>query len=272
MKMLLLLTCHNRKIKTQNCIDSLIKDCNIDWKFIVVDDNSKDGTYEMLLKYPQIDVIKGDGNCFYSGGMRIAIAEAKKRNDIQIFDYIMLFNDDVEFYPKAITHLIQYLNGENAIMVGATQDRYGKLSYGGVMKRSKFRPKLDIVMSKGNNKLCCDTLNANCVLISTKIFLELDNIDLKYKHSLGDYDYGFAASRKGYKINVSNFYVGICDDNALKNTWNDKTLSRMERLVKKESIKGQPWKIWFYFINKNYNLISACFYSVIPYIKICIGK
>lgn len=266
-KVMGIFTSYNREEITKQCIESLLKDINILWEFVVCDDLSADGTYNMLKTYNEVNLIKGDGSCFYSGGMRVAIDKAKKISSIKEYDYILLLNDDVKFFGDSIYKLIQYLNRENAIIVGATQNSKGKLSYGGIKSISKFGPKYESVMSN-KDKIECDTFNANCVLIPKSIFMELDNIDSMYRHSLGDFDYGLNAKRHGYKIYVSNFFVGICNNNPIVGSWNDKDLNLFEKIKKKESIKGQPLKIWFYYIRKNYNFFSACIYCINDYIKI----
>ena len=75
MKIAVILTCFNRKEKTSRCISSL-RDGNLEYDldFIVVDDNSTDGTREALLQLGlNIKVIEGSGNLFWAGGMRIGI-------------------------------------------------------------------------------------------------------------------------------------------------------------------------------------------------------
>lgn len=270
MKILVLLTCYNRKEKTINCINSLIKEKGIKWKFIIVDDQSTDGTPEALKKFEEVEIINGNGKCFYSGGMRIAIKTAKEYS-LDTFDYIMLINDDVVFHDDAVLKLIDYLNGDKAIMIGATNDDKGNLSYGGVILKSKFKPKYDIVMST-KSRLSCDTFNANCVLIPKDIFIKLDNIDQTYEHAMGDYDYGLVAHDNGINIYVSNFFVGKCNDNTIDGTWRDKNLDRIKRYKLKETTKGLPFKQWFYYLYKNHGLLVAIVYSIIPYIKIILGQ
>ncbi len=271
-KVLGLFTCHNRCEKTRKCLESLLQDTGIQWEFIAVNDNSTDGTKDFLESRREVTVIQGDGNLYYSGGMRLAISAAKKRLFQKKYDYVLFINDDVFFHEHAISQLIHELGGESAIMVGATEDKNGEYTYGGVIKKSNWRPKYEHVMTRGQ-KMRCDTFNANCVLIPEKIFVSLDNIDPVYVHSFGDYDYGFAASRKGIKIYVSGFFVGYCEhDHSIENTWKDVTLSRRERVKRKETALGNPKKIWFYFLKKNYGLACAILYIINDYVKILLKR
>ena len=269
-KILAIFTCYNRKEKTMKCLDLRMQgNPETEFSFIAVDDCSSDGTGSALSWYRNIRVIEGTGSCYYSGGMRLGIHHAKTCCDQ--YDWILFFNDDVTFFPQAIKKLEAFAKNRREIIVGATCDEYGKLSYGGILKTSKFKPSFQIVMSD-KRRMTCDTFNANCVLLPTEIFKTLPNIDKHYTHSMGDFDYGMEASKRGFPIVVSNFFVGKCIDNPLKGTWRDTDLPRKERLKRKESPKGLPGREWFYFINKHYGLLSACINSIIPYIKIMVKK
>ena len=267
-KVLVLFTCFNRLEKTKKCVETLKKE-NLDIHFIVVDDDSKDGTAEYLKNQEKVYYIKGNGNLFYTQGMRVAISYAKNLLSKEKYDYVMLINDDVQFYDKAVEKLIAYLGNEQAIMVGATCDEKGKLCYSAILRASKFRPKYKHVMSNNEEKIKCDTLNANCVLMPRDLFIALDNMDGHYHHSFGDYDYGFEASRKGYAIYPSNFFVGFCkDDHPISGSWQDRNLSRKKRWQLKESPTGNPTKIWFYYLKKNYNIFTAIIYTLNDIIKV----
>lgn len=264
-----LMTCYNRKEKTLTALQRLIQgNPEIEFSFIVADDGSTDGTFEELQKISGVTIVRGDGNLFYSGGMRLAITEAKKTD--KQFEYCLLFNDDVNFVDDAIADLCK--KDSSVIWVGPTSDEKGSLSYGGVVKTSKWRPKTEILMADTKEGKECDTFNANCVLIPWKIFENLDNIDEVYTHSMGDFDYGFSAVKKGYQIRVSDKYVGVCPDNPVGVSWRNTEISRKERLRRKESPKGLPNKEWFHYLNKNYNFVTAIVYSTIPYLRIVLKK
>ena len=264
-----LMTCFNRKEKTIRALENLIKgNQKIDFSFVVADDASTDGTAEALKSFPNVTVLSGNGSLFYSGGMREAIKYAKAAGNH--YDYCLLFNDDVDFVDSAIEELCQ--KDSKVIWVGPTSDEKGNLSYGGVVKTSGWHPKTKIVMASSQEGCVCDTFNANCVLIPWEIFMNLDNIDSAYTHSMGDFDYGFSAGRKGYIIKVSDKYVGECPDNPVNISWRNTELSRKERLKKKESPKGLPTKEWFHYLKKNYNILTALIYSAVPFVRIALKK
>ena len=80
MKIAVLITCHNRKAKTVACLHALFandlpKDYSLE--IFLVDDGSTDGTEQAVRgRYPKVNIIKGDGNLYWNGGMRVAFADA----------------------------------------------------------------------------------------------------------------------------------------------------------------------------------------------------
>ena len=66
MEITVILTCFNRKEKTQACIRELVeKNAACSFTFVVVDDNSSDGTVEVLQEMQKeydIRLLQSDGN------------------------------------------------------------------------------------------------------------------------------------------------------------------------------------------------------------------
>lgn len=271
-KVAVLLTCYNRKEKTIACLKSLAnQNPGYDLRFVVTDDNSSDGTVSALQESGlTVKILSGDGNLFWNGGMRKAISYALQKNDW--YDYVMLVNDDVLFYPGIVDLLYHRLmENEGEVVVGSTEDTAGRTSYGGVICLSRHFAKFRL-QEPTENPVFCDTFNCNCVFMSKEIFFQAGNLDKHYTHSMGDYDYGMKLVRKGLRIINSEKHVGKCDDNEDAGTWRDTNLSRKQRLQKKESAKGLPRKDWFYFVKKNYGLFPAIYHTITPYIRILIGK
>lgn len=275
MKVLAIFTCHNRKEKTIKAIETLVKGNPLtDISFIAVDDGSTDGSFEALqdlnsISNMSIHIIRGDGNLFYSGGMRKGIERAKELLASQDLDAVLLFNDDVEFHEKCLDHALQ--KPLNRVYVGPTEDGQGKLTYGGARYLAGKRSiKYDTIGPEASDR-SCNTFNANFVLIPGDVFIKMPNVDQHYKHSMGDFDLGLELSRMGTIIEVLDDYIGVCLNNSINGTWEDKTLPRIERLKRKESPKGLPFGQWFYFLKKNFGVKQAVIHSVTPYIKILIG-
>ena len=271
-----ILTCYNRSQATVSCVRSLNSNINVS-SYIIVDDSSSDDTLDRLQELSEagmeITVLHVDGSLYYSGGMRMGIDEAKKRE--QKTAYYLIVNDDVEFEPGIIDRMIdaenRYFieNRVHEVLIGCTCSDTGELTYGGI--RYTGRGISYRICPPGDSELC-DTFNANCVLIPKDIFLETENIDLMYIHSLGDFDYGLSMSRSGVPLRVFEAYVGHCNDNGIHNTWMDRALKRIERIKRKESPKGAPFRQWLYYLKKNFGLKTALLHGFTPYLRILAGK
>ena len=266
-RILAIFTCYNRRELTEQSIRTLIQNEKVQFDFVVVDDNSTDGTQEMLKAQPcQIDVLEGDGNLFWNGGMHKAIEYTKQHH--ADYEYYMLMNDDTKFVAGIFDEMLSAFSPDKVLVGAVSWETKKGLSYGGIkytrgIKYEMYGPEhADITM---------DTFNANCVVIPHDIFMQV-GIDPFYQHSMGDFDYGLQISRLGYDIRVFHRYVGACDDNDLSKTWLNASLPRLERLRLKESRKGLPFADWFHFLHKNFGLGTAVMRSVTPYIRILLGK
>lgn len=273
-KVTAILTCFNRKEKTITCLKTLTEgNQEIDFSFIVVDDNSTDGTAEAVTSLGlNVTLLTGTGNLFWCGGMRYGIEYFldSKPSDR---DFCLLVNDDVVFKAHSIEKMFERLaDRTDTVVVGATCDDNGNFTYGLKKKEKWYKKNITKRIEPSEEIVVGETCNANCVLIPNPILKAVGNMDAVYTHSLGDYDLGFRMTRAGYRLISSAEYVGVCNGNSVKGTWGDTSLSRKERLKKKESPKGSPFKEWWHFLYRNYGVGTAIKSSVNPYIKILLKK
>ena len=71
MKILAIFTCFNRKELTKRGMATLSENRDVTFDYVILDDNSSDGTREMLKQMRddgtyQIDLIEGDGSNFWN--------------------------------------------------------------------------------------------------------------------------------------------------------------------------------------------------------------
>lgn len=274
-EIVVIFTCFNRREKTKNCMCSLVKhNPQSHFRFIVVDDNSTDGT-EMEIKALGYDLhyLRGTGSLYWAGGMRKGIGYFLSQPVFQDCEYVLLVNDDVAFFENSIDKMIvQAQKNPAAAIVGNCCDGNGALSYGAVKfynnKLRKFYYHLDIE----NAHINADTFNCNCVLFPGQMIRKVGNFDAYYTHSFADYDYGVMIRRAGFDIYGTAFYVGACTDNDLHGTWQDPGLPIKLRLKKKEEPKGLPFREHFHFLRKNLGIFLALRYVFTPYIRIILRK
>ncbi|MCR5128051.1 MAG: glycosyltransferase family 2 protein [Lachnospiraceae bacterium] len=274
-KIAVLMTCHNRKEHTTACIRSLTEGgAGVALQFVVVDAGSTDGTKEALRELAaeglQIRHIHAPEDLFWNGGMRIAMRYAAKY--MKDCAYVLLVNDDVKFYPGTVSSLIARLTQYRTdAVVGATKDRQGQQSYGGVRQKSKYLARYELIPPSAEPEQC-DTFNCNCLLLTYDCFRRMGNLDPTYVHSMGDYDYGLKLKHRGATVINTADFVGECDDNDVSGSWKDRNLDRKTRLKRKEGPKGLPRKDWYHFVRKNYSFPAAVYHSMTPYLRILFRK
>jgi len=261
-KIAILLTCHNRKQKTIDCLISLyevldISKHKINFDIFLVDDGSTDGTsMEIASRYPDIYLIQGSGELYWASGMRLAWESAINKN--QNYDSYLLLNDDVILLDNVLNDLLsthQYcLDRFNkpGIYVSSTIDNSNsRLSYGGLLikyhgikfKTSRINP--------GDVPQLCSLTNANILLVTKEVVQSIGILDSKYRHQFADYDYSLTASKKGIPVLVCPGFGGICTDDHGK-SWLSSDSTLEERIKYLKSPTGLAYKEHLYYLKKNF--------------------
>jgi GT2 family glycosyltransferase len=109
---------HNRKDITLQCLKSLSRLNTADLRVFVVmvDDGSTDGTAEAVqAEYPETEIVKGDGNLWFTAGTNRGISAALKRYP----DYILTINDDAVFDPDFLVRMVSTAENHPKSIVGA---------------------------------------------------------------------------------------------------------------------------------------------------------
>lgn len=193
MRIGVLLTCFNRKQKTLDCLASLYKIDKGFFKIFLVDDGSTDGTAKAVKKtFPNVNILNGNGNLFWSRGMLEAWKEAFKED----FDFYLWMNDDIELFADALDELLDCskLMNDNAIISGLVVDKKsGKVIYGGY---DKNKTRIEISGTLQN----ITYLNGNVVLIPKLIPNTIGLLDSTFHHDLGDVEYGLRAIKNKFNV------------------------------------------------------------------------
>ena len=158
--------------------------------------------------------------------------------------------------------------GKEVIIVGATADKLsGKLTYGGQVATSRFRPLTFRKVWSETYAVECETMNGNVVLIPTEIAKAVGNLDPVFEHAMGDIDYGLRVRQAGYKLFVAPGFVGHCSNNTNVGTYLDKTLPFGDRWRRMLSRKGLPVKSWLQLTRRHGGFIWPL-YFVWPYMQV----
>ncbi len=219
-----LLTCHNRRDKTLNCLAHLydaLGFCPVVDKvdIYLTDDGSSDGISQIVSSlYPEVKLLAGDGNLYWAGGMRFTWKEAIKHQ----YDTFLLLNDDTYVVKELFLKIRDTHNyslrefHKGGIYIGSTFDPLsGKFTYGGSVLVNRFMftykpllPSMPIAE--------CEFGNANIMVVMNNVVDEIGILSDCYKHSYADYDYTFRAKRKHIPVLVMDSYCGTCKRNESK--------------------------------------------------------
>ncbi len=101
---IVLILSYNGKHLLEDSISSYLKNDYPNFKVVVIDNGSKDGTKEWVEEnYPQVKVLRTDVNLKYSGGFNLGLEYAFKNKNA---DFVLITNNDVKADKNVITELV----------------------------------------------------------------------------------------------------------------------------------------------------------------------
>lgn len=208
-KIAVLMASHNRKQTTLYCLNMLFSQASLtselELKVFLVDDGSTDNTRDAVLtNFPEVILIRGNGNLFWNGGMRLAWEHAVDQGGN--WNYFLWLNDDTFLHQGILSKLTDWIRvNDNNIYVGATESvDKREITYSGYNKENQ------LILPNGGLQVC-QFFNGNFVLIPWAVYVKLGNLSPAYSHALGDFDYGLRAMKQGIRSLVLPEIVGFCD-------------------------------------------------------------
>lgn len=264
-KIAALLTCHNRKEKTTQCLEALMSQLGIGINFqldtYLVDDNSTDGTAAIVkATFPAVNIIQGNGHLYWNRGMHLAWERASERD----YDYYLWLNDDTFIIDFCIQELIECSKEKKnmAIISASICSRITKeWTYGGYAVRGNR----NIALRPNGRMIPCEATNGNCVLIPRSVFENLGNIDPKFIHAIGDLDYGLRAKKKKIQSFIAPHYLGFCEKNSSLPKWCLPMFSLKERFKNLYSPLGSSHPYYFFIYEyRHFGIFTAIkhFFSI----------
>lgn len=256
-----LITCHNRKDKTLQCLQHLYQQQGLGKEFsltvFLVDDGSTDGTSEAIkTKFSIVNKIQGDGTLYWNRGMHLAWKTAASTND---FDYYLWLNDDTTIFEDAINNTLNSSKSlkKESILCGCTQSfENQKITYGG--------RKNSVLLEPNGSLQQCDLINGNFVLIPKIIYNKVGMLDTLFHHGLGDHDYGLRAKKAGFDSFITSSFIGYCEQNNFVNMCFRQNVSVTKRLKHLYSPLGVNPIVYFKYDKRHFGLKSAIkhFFSI----------
>lgn len=194
----------NRKDFTKNYIIALNKQTNQNFKIIIVDDGSTDGTSEMIeTEFPEVILLKENGDLWWAEATNIGVKYAIEHGA----DYIMTLNDDTlpesDYIEKMYIGIKQEPNallGAFAIDVNTEKPVFG----GEILnwKTGKYEDLLNQISENDRNGLKeVNVFPGRGLVIPTKVFTDIGFYDSKnFPQTVADLDFTYRAYNYGYKI------------------------------------------------------------------------
>ena len=213
-------------------LESLSKQTYKNFKVVIIDDGSIDGTSaEITKRYPATIVLKGDGTLFWTGATNKGVKRALKDQA----DYIITVNNDVEVEKDWIDKLIVATQKSPGCLVGSTiyfaNNRKKVWFYGAEyeLKTGKL-----VHREKITNDLTDSVwLTGMGVIIPKEVFEKIGLYDRKaFPQYFADADFSLRAKEAGFGLKVTKYaklynYVESAWDNKLMKTKKASAITKM---------------------------------------------
>ncbi|MBI4302318.1 MAG: glycosyltransferase family 2 protein [Chloroflexi bacterium] len=249
----LLVPVHNGWEDTREFLDSLRRVSYPNFKTIIVDDGSTDDTAEMLAAdYPEVIVIKGDGNLWWSRSVNIAIEKALKLEA----DYVLQVDNDTAVDREFISTLVETAQENPNAIITSKSYWYGqpdRVWFGGgeiAWLRGGLKQTGCGDIDRGQFNEQSDSQWASIgFLIPIPLFAELGMIDARsFPQYWADADFTYRAYKKGHRV--------ILEPRSL--LWHKVSSSVRHRMPQRA-----PWAQLLYFlthVRSRYNLKAASYF------------
>lgn len=222
----------NRKKFTKNYIEALSKQTCQDFKVIIVDDGSTDGTSEMIeQEFPEVILLKEKGDLWWAEATNIGVHYAMEYGAT----YIMTLNDDTLPEPNYIEKMIYWSKQKPESLLGAFAIDANTMQpiFGGEILNWKTTKYEDVLSKFNKNELYglkeVNVFPGRGLLIPVKVFEKIGLYDSKnFPQTVADLDFTCRAYNHGFKI--------YCNYDAKIKIYPDE--SGGVKLVKKRSLKN----------------------------------
>jgi GT2 family glycosyltransferase len=194
---------HNGLEYTRLCMQCLAKQTGIQFETVIVDDGSTDGTGAYLRQaHPDVDVVRGDGNLWWSGAINRGAARAIERGA----EILILFNNDnIDASPALLRRLTDVVRRTgawaSAVSVSAHDGTRLIVHAGGSLEWSAGRQRLvdaDVPYVETSRLEPRDWLPATALAIDSETFTLLDGADQsRFPQYRGDIDLTLRARELG---------------------------------------------------------------------------
>lgn len=192
----------NEKIYLSNIIDCLNVQTYKDFKIVISDNGSKDGTIEMIEKNQEITLIKNDESFFWTKstnqGINYVLNQSRSKDD-----YVLTLNCDSQFNSNYLENMIAAASeNKNSLICSVNVDYASKLILFGGLKINYFSARYNKINNneRYNNELRSfkfhsDFLPGRGTLVPIETYRQIGNYDEKLPQYFADYEFSSRAKK-----------------------------------------------------------------------------
>lgn len=210
----IILPVHNRKETTEKFIKSLHLQTYKDWRLVIIDDGSIDGTTEMVLNYfPETVVLKGNGNLWWAGCLQKGFEWLMEYADDE--DICLIINDDTVFDKNFLETAMNIISKTEKTLLLAqcySQENNSLLDKG---VHFNWRSLMFTQADRNEDINCLSTRGLFMKVADFKIIGGFHPIVLP--HYLSDYEFTIRAFKKGFTLTTSENLKLYLDENTTGN-------------------------------------------------------
>ncbi|MCB2407992.1 glycosyltransferase family 2 protein [Hymenobacter lucidus] len=197
----------NRWAFTEACLRSLQEQTQPDFRVIVVDDGSTDGTGEQLRRqFPEVEVVEGTGQLFWTAGVNAGIRRALQQGA----DRVLTLNNDVVAAPDFVERMLHWAQRMPTALLGPLElDVHTRQPvYGGEVFSWLTHTRRDLLATLGPEERHglhpVTYLPGRGLLIPAAVFAAIGLFDEKrLPHYLADFDFTSVARRHGFPVYIN---------------------------------------------------------------------
>jgi GT2 family glycosyltransferase len=213
----------NRFEYTKNCIESLLNQSYNNYRIVVVDHGSSDGTSEYInAMFPDVVLLKGNESMWWTAATNMGInwVLANCKED----DYVLTLNNDLVVPDEYLFKLVKAAGGRKNSLIGSIsvdiRSRWDRTSAGYKWNKwtAKYGFREHCSIKTGVN--CCgelvptDLLPGRGTLIPVSAFYKVGLYDeINFPHYTADDDFSLRCRYKGFALYISRDAVIYCHMN-----------------------------------------------------------